>query len=69
MMDCEEECGKLGFSHFSREWKGQCFCGSGSNDYAMHGEASDCDCCGENVGGNKMVSVTNENEMIVLSSY
>lgn len=28
------------------------FCGSGN--YDMHGPAKDCDCCGSNVGGNKM---------------
>ena len=52
-MKCEEEYEKKGFKYFAREWKGQCFC-SNVNDYGMHGTKDGCDCCGGNVGGNKM---------------
>ena len=51
--DCQEECTKKGYAYFAREWRGQCFCGS-TTSYSDHGPASDCDCCGSNVGANKM---------------
>ena len=51
--DCQEECTKKGYAYFAREWRGQCFCGS-TMSYSDHGSASDCDCCGSNVGANKM---------------
>lgn len=51
--DCQDECESKGMKYFSREWKGQCFC-SNDNDFAKHGSDSGCDCCGSNVGGNKM---------------
>lgn len=50
---CESECTNKGFTHFAREWRGQCYC-SNDNDYDKHGSTSGCDCCGDNVGANKM---------------
>jgi len=51
--DCQDECSEMGMKYFAREWKGQCFC-SNDDDYEKHGAADDCDCCGDNVGSNKM---------------
>ena len=51
--ECETACTEEGYVHFAREWKGQCFCSNGS-DYDKHGSTTDCDCCGDNVGENKM---------------
>jgi hypothetical protein len=51
--DCESECTSKGYVHFALEYKGQCFCSNGS-DYDKHGGADGCDCCGSNVGENKM---------------
>lgn len=50
---CQEECDSKGFKFSAREWKGLCFCGDNSN-FSKHGAATDCDCCGSNVGENKM---------------
>eukprot|EP00804_Cyclotella_cryptica_P026689 CCRYP_007925-RB/>CCRYP_007925-RB protein AED:0.36 eAED:0.36 QI:268/1/1/1/0.5/0.33/3/527/234 len=50
--ECEAACLADGYEYFAREWKGQCFCGTGG--YDVHGHADDCDCCGENVDSNKM---------------
>mmetsp|Transcript_3068 Transcript_3068/g.4610 ORF Transcript_3068/g.4610 Transcript_3068/m.4610 type:complete len:433 (-) Transcript_3068:54-1352(-) len=51
--ECEEACANKGFLYFAREWRGQCFC-SNTDDYNKHGTATNCDCCGTNVGANKM---------------
>ena len=51
--ECQEECSKKGYAYFAREWRGQCFCDS-TPTYSKHGPASNCDCCGSNVGANKM---------------
>lgn len=51
--DCQDACSKKDLKYFAREYKGQCFC-SDNSDFSKHGSASDCDCCGSNVGGNKM---------------
>lgn len=51
--DCHDACATKGMKYFAREWKGQCFC-SEDSDYSKHGIESNCDCCGSNVGGNKM---------------
>ncbi|KAL7552942.1 hypothetical protein ACHAWF_017901 [Thalassiosira exigua] len=51
--DCQDECGKKEMKYFSREWKGQCFCGN-DDDYNKHGVSSNCNCCGSNVGSHKM---------------
>jgi hypothetical protein len=51
-IDCETECGARGYDYFAREFRGQCFCGTGG--YDVHGPTAGCDCCGENVGGGKM---------------
>jgi hypothetical protein len=50
--ECMEECRDKGYAHFARQWKGQCFCGDGS-EHTKHGEERNCDCCKDNVGGNK----------------
>lgn len=50
---CMSECTSRGFKYFAREWKGQCWCGDKSN-YGKHGTTDGCDCCGGNVGANKM---------------
>ncbi|KAL7529453.1 hypothetical protein ACHAXR_004522 [Thalassiosira sp. AJA248-18] len=51
--DCESACLDKGYMIFAREWKGQCFCGNGGG-YDRHGSTGGCDCCGDNVGGNRM---------------
>mmetsp|Transcript_7986 Transcript_7986/g.12092 ORF Transcript_7986/g.12092 Transcript_7986/m.12092 type:complete len:440 (+) Transcript_7986:246-1565(+) len=51
--ECEEACANKGFLYFAREWRGQCFC-SNTDDYNKHGTATNCNCCGTNVGANKM---------------
>jgi hypothetical protein len=50
---CESACTSKGYVHFALEWKGQCFCSNGS-DYDKHGSSTGCNCCGSNVGENKM---------------
>jgi len=46
-----DECAVLcaGYNFFSRQYKGQCFCGD-STAFARHGYSDRCDCHGENVG-------------------
>mmetsp|Transcript_11628 Transcript_11628/g.23760 ORF Transcript_11628/g.23760 Transcript_11628/m.23760 type:complete len:253 (-) Transcript_11628:270-1028(-) len=61
VMECEQACEAMGMSRFAREWKGQCFCGNESHDYTKHGRETGCDCCGDNVGGNKMCVYVNGN--------
>jgi len=51
--ECENACADKGFLYFAREWRGQCFC-SNADNYDKHGTANNCDCCGTNVGANKM---------------
>ena len=52
-LDCERECTTRGYRYFGRQFKGQCFCGSNFSQIVRHGIESDCNCCGENVGGGR----------------
>eukprot|EP00986_Skeletonema_menzelii_P000688 scaffold195_cov161-Skeletonema_menzelii.AAC.3 len=52
--ECESACAERGFLYFGRQWRGQCFCSNSDYSYKKHGTASNCDCCGTNVGSNKM---------------
>merc|ERR1711957_808972 len=56
-----EECSVLceGYKFFSRQSKGQCFCGD-STEYARHGSSTLCDCHGANVGSYKGCVYDNE---------
>ena len=53
-LDCERECTSRGYRYIGREFKGQCFCGNNLDDIVRHGMDSGCNCCGYNVGSNKM---------------
>jgi len=47
--ECAELCEGHGMKYFSRQHKGQCWCGDG--EYDKHGSSSSCkNCGGENVG-------------------
>lgn len=48
------ECAELceGYKYFSRQYKGQCFCGN-NNDFDKHGLSSGCNCDASNVGSYK----------------
>ena len=48
-----------GYKFFSRQSKGQCFCGD-STEYARHGSSTLCDCHGANVGSYKGCVYDNE---------
>jgi hypothetical protein len=54
VLTCEKVCSDKGYRYIGREFKGQCFCHNLKNDIMKHGEESDCDCCGANVGGGKI---------------
>jgi len=47
-----EECAALckEYFYFFRQFKGQCFCGQGTEDYKRHSKSSECRCEEDNVG-------------------
>eukprot|EP00581_Thalassiosira_minuscula_P009335 CAMPEP_0183704974 /NCGR_PEP_ID=MMETSP0737-20130205/2180_1 /TAXON_ID=385413 /ORGANISM="Thalassiosira miniscula, Strain CCMP1093" /LENGTH=171 /DNA_ID=CAMNT_0025932015 /DNA_START=253 /DNA_END=768 /DNA_ORIENTATION=- len=51
--ECEAACNSEEYVYFGLQWKGQCFC-SNRPQYDKHGSESGCDCCGDDVGANKM---------------
>ncbi|KAL9188111.1 hypothetical protein ACHAXT_006489 [Thalassiosira profunda] len=53
-LDCERECSARGYRFVGREFRGQCFCGNKWSEIARYGKAVGCDCCGNNVGANRM---------------
>ena len=53
-LDCERECSSKGYRYIGRQFKGQCFCGNELDDIVRYGTDSGCNCCGYNVGANKM---------------
>lgn len=50
--ECEAACAAAGYDVWGIQFTGQCFCGDTSG-VTKHGEATGCECCGDNVGSNK----------------